>query len=150
MRSWPGNGTHRVLYWVYTDPEIYARELRKVFGGLVAVDRLADRVVHGDRAAVGGTINPGGRHQRVGVSVEHRNGRTIGGVDAVGDRVHRIAVHAARDRDRGRHGHSCPAGCARRVDEGVRAQQLPPGTDVGGRGPIAQQRSDVRAGSQPA
>ena len=33
MRTWPGNGTHRVPYWVYTDPEIYAGELRKVFGG---------------------------------------------------------------------------------------------------------------------
>ncbi len=33
MRSWPGNGTHRVPYWVYTDPDIYADELRKVFGG---------------------------------------------------------------------------------------------------------------------
>jgi salicylate 5-hydroxylase large subunit len=33
MRTWPGNGTHRVPYWVYTDPEVYAQELRSVFGG---------------------------------------------------------------------------------------------------------------------
>ena len=33
MRTWPGNGTHQVPYWVYTDPDIYAGELRKVFGG---------------------------------------------------------------------------------------------------------------------
>ncbi len=33
MRNWPGNGTHRVPYWVYTDPDVYAAELRNVFGG---------------------------------------------------------------------------------------------------------------------
>lgn len=33
IRSWAANGTHRVPYWVYTDPSIYERELRAVFGG---------------------------------------------------------------------------------------------------------------------
>src|SRR5581483_9987913 len=32
-KHWTANGTHRVPYFVYTDPEIYADELRKVFGG---------------------------------------------------------------------------------------------------------------------
>ena len=32
-RDWPANGTHRVPYWIYTDAEIYARELRTIFGG---------------------------------------------------------------------------------------------------------------------
>lgn len=32
LRKWSANGTHRVPYWVYTDPGIYARELKVVFG----------------------------------------------------------------------------------------------------------------------
>ena len=32
-RKWEFNGTHRVPYWVYTDPEIYAHEMREVFAG---------------------------------------------------------------------------------------------------------------------
>jgi len=30
---WPEEGAARVPYWVYTDPEIYAREQERVFGG---------------------------------------------------------------------------------------------------------------------
>src|SRR6185437_6466679 len=30
-RKWDFNGTHRVPYWVYTDAEIYAREMKDVF-----------------------------------------------------------------------------------------------------------------------
>jgi len=33
QHKWENSGTHRVPYWVYTDPEIYARELSLVFGG---------------------------------------------------------------------------------------------------------------------
>jgi len=33
IRSWSTNGTHRVPYWVYTDPAIYAQEIEKIFGG---------------------------------------------------------------------------------------------------------------------
>lgn len=32
-RKWELNGTHRVPYWVYTDPQVYAHELREVFAG---------------------------------------------------------------------------------------------------------------------
>jgi salicylate 5-hydroxylase large subunit len=32
-RNWTTNGTHRVPYWLYTDPEIYEQEQRKVFEG---------------------------------------------------------------------------------------------------------------------
>jgi len=32
-RKWATNGTHRVPYWVYTDKDVYQRELRDIFGG---------------------------------------------------------------------------------------------------------------------
>ncbi|MCC6919843.1 MAG: aromatic ring-hydroxylating dioxygenase subunit alpha [Alphaproteobacteria bacterium] len=32
-RVWGTNGTHQVPYWVYTDEEIYRRELKAIFGG---------------------------------------------------------------------------------------------------------------------
>jgi salicylate 5-hydroxylase large subunit len=32
-RVWNSNGTHRVPYWVYTDDDIYRRELKDIFGG---------------------------------------------------------------------------------------------------------------------
>jgi len=32
-RNWTTNGTHRVPYWLYTDPEIYVQEQRKIFEG---------------------------------------------------------------------------------------------------------------------
>ena len=32
-REWPAEGTCRVPYWIYSDPEIYAREQARVFGG---------------------------------------------------------------------------------------------------------------------
>lgn len=32
-RQWTSNGTHSVPYWVYTDKEIYRRELREIFSG---------------------------------------------------------------------------------------------------------------------
>ena len=32
-RQWPAEGIARVPYWVYTDPEIYAREQERIFGG---------------------------------------------------------------------------------------------------------------------
>ncbi len=32
-RSWPAEGLARVPYWVYTDPEVYAREQARIFGG---------------------------------------------------------------------------------------------------------------------
>lgn len=32
-RAWPSEGSVRVPYWVYTDPEIYAREQERIFGG---------------------------------------------------------------------------------------------------------------------
>jgi salicylate 5-hydroxylase large subunit len=32
-RRWPEQGTARVPYWVYADPEIYAREQERIFGG---------------------------------------------------------------------------------------------------------------------
>jgi salicylate 5-hydroxylase large subunit len=32
-RSWASNGTHRVPYWLYTDPEIYSEEQRRIFQG---------------------------------------------------------------------------------------------------------------------
>ncbi len=31
--SWPKEGLARVPYWIYTDPEIYAREQARIFGG---------------------------------------------------------------------------------------------------------------------
>jgi salicylate 5-hydroxylase large subunit len=33
VRRWPEAGASRVPYWVYTDPEIYAREQERIFGG---------------------------------------------------------------------------------------------------------------------
>jgi salicylate 5-hydroxylase large subunit len=33
MRAWPGEGVTRIPYWVYSDPELYAREQQRVFGG---------------------------------------------------------------------------------------------------------------------
>ncbi len=32
-REWPAEGTCRIPYWIYSDPEIYAREQERVFGG---------------------------------------------------------------------------------------------------------------------
>lgn len=32
-RRWPDEGVARIPYWVYSDPEVYAREQEKVFGG---------------------------------------------------------------------------------------------------------------------
>lgn len=32
-RNWSTDGTHRVPYWLYTDQEIYGRELKTIFGG---------------------------------------------------------------------------------------------------------------------
>lgn len=32
-RRWPDEGVARIPYWVYSDPEIYAREQEKIFGG---------------------------------------------------------------------------------------------------------------------
>jgi salicylate 5-hydroxylase large subunit len=32
-RAWPGEGSSRVPFWVYTDPEIYAREQARIFAG---------------------------------------------------------------------------------------------------------------------
>jgi len=32
-RRWTANGTHRVPYWVYVDRDVYARELKAIFGG---------------------------------------------------------------------------------------------------------------------
>jgi salicylate 5-hydroxylase large subunit len=32
-RNWSMSGTHRVPYWIYTDREVYERELRTVFAG---------------------------------------------------------------------------------------------------------------------
>ena len=33
MRAWPAEGVTRIPYWVYSDPELYAREQQRVFGG---------------------------------------------------------------------------------------------------------------------
>ena len=33
MRVWPAEGVTRIPYWVYTDPELYAREQQRIFGG---------------------------------------------------------------------------------------------------------------------
>jgi salicylate 5-hydroxylase large subunit len=33
MRAWPDEGVTRIPYWVYSDPELYAREQQRVFGG---------------------------------------------------------------------------------------------------------------------
>ena len=33
MRPWPAEGVTRIPYWVYSDPELYAREQQLVFGG---------------------------------------------------------------------------------------------------------------------
>lgn len=30
---WPANGEHRVPYWIYTRPDVYRREIERVFGG---------------------------------------------------------------------------------------------------------------------
>lgn len=32
-RQWTTNGTHRVPYWIYTDPDIYAEEQLRIFEG---------------------------------------------------------------------------------------------------------------------
>jgi salicylate 5-hydroxylase large subunit len=32
-RSWPADQISRVPYWIYTDPEVYARELQRIFSG---------------------------------------------------------------------------------------------------------------------
>ena len=32
-QRWPGTDASRVPYWVYTDPEVYAREQELIFGG---------------------------------------------------------------------------------------------------------------------
>jgi len=32
-KRWPAEGISRVPYWIYTDPEIYAEEERRIFGG---------------------------------------------------------------------------------------------------------------------
>ena len=32
-REWPKEGISRIPYWVYTDPEIYAREQERIFCG---------------------------------------------------------------------------------------------------------------------
>jgi len=32
-RQWTTNGTHRVPYWVYTDPDVYAEEQKRIFEG---------------------------------------------------------------------------------------------------------------------
>ncbi len=32
-RTWPSEGTTRVPFWVYTDPDIYAREQERIFAG---------------------------------------------------------------------------------------------------------------------
>src|SRR4029453_2270276 len=33
MRSWPAEGVTRVPFWVYSDPDIYAREQERIFAG---------------------------------------------------------------------------------------------------------------------
>jgi anthranilate 1,2-dioxygenase large subunit len=33
IRRWPEEGIGRIPNWVYTDPEIFARELDRIFGG---------------------------------------------------------------------------------------------------------------------
>ena len=33
MRQWPAAGPSRVPNWVYTDPDIFAREQERIFGG---------------------------------------------------------------------------------------------------------------------
>ncbi len=32
-RKWPGDGVHQVPYWIYSDPDIYRREMERVFCG---------------------------------------------------------------------------------------------------------------------
>ena len=32
-RRWPGAGVHHVPYWIYTDAEIYQREMERIFCG---------------------------------------------------------------------------------------------------------------------
>src|SRR5262249_35238591 len=32
MRAWPSDGVTRVPFWIYTDPELYAREQERIFG----------------------------------------------------------------------------------------------------------------------
>jgi salicylate 5-hydroxylase large subunit len=32
-RTWPEQGVARIPYWIYTDPEVYAREQERIFGG---------------------------------------------------------------------------------------------------------------------
>ena len=32
-RQWPAEGIARVPYWVYADPDVYAREQERIFGG---------------------------------------------------------------------------------------------------------------------
>jgi salicylate 5-hydroxylase large subunit len=33
MRQWPSEGISRVPFWLYTDPEVYAREQQRIFAG---------------------------------------------------------------------------------------------------------------------
>ena len=33
QRQWPSAGTTEIPYWVYTDPDVYAREQERIFGG---------------------------------------------------------------------------------------------------------------------
>ena len=58
MRTWPDEGVTRIPYWVYSDPEVYEREQRRVFGGpfwsyvALGVSRAARRLhVDLDRGA---------------------------------------------------------------------------------------------------
>lgn len=80
--QWPKEGVSRIPYWVYTDPEIYAREQERIFCGrswaYVALE--AEIQIPGDfkRSYKGLSARPRRRHP------------TDGGV--------RVAVHAsARD-----------------------------------------------------
>ena len=46
-RRWPEAGTHHVPYWLYTDAEIYQREMERIFPN-IAVDAREFGLQHED------------------------------------------------------------------------------------------------------